>query len=104
MSKRILFLFSLLFLTGCVTTGWRSDLGASFIHYETHPGDLLVDKGSSVRGKSCAYNILGFLSLGDYGIQKAKREGGLTVVSFYDQEIFRFGSLYGSICTEVYGK
>ena len=94
----------LFFLTGCVTTGYRSNLGFAVIQKETSPGDLLVDKGSKKRGESCAYNILGLFSFGDYGLKQAKKEGGLNSISFYDQDIFRAGSLYGSICTKVYGK
>ena len=73
-----------LFLSGCVTTGWNSKIGYSFIGVRTESGGMAFNfKGNIEKtGPACAYNILGLFSFGDSGIAEAKKRGGLEKVFF----------------------
>ena len=87
------------------TTGLNSQIGYSFIGVRTESGGMTFNKGEvEKRGRSCSYNIFGFLSLGNGGIAKAKKEGGLNKVFFFDTVVVNVGTLYGQVCTKVYGK
>ena len=98
-------LMCLCLFSGCATTGWMSKTGYAFIGIRTESGGLTYNKGHHHReGEACARNILGFLSFGNSGIAKAKRNGGLESVFFFDTEIINVGGLFGSVCTKVYGK
>ena len=103
-NKLVMAIFFVL-LSGCATTGYNSKTGYSLIGVRTESGGMAYNKGKiEKRGEACSYNILGFLSLGDSGITEAKKEGGLSKVSFFDTKIVNVFGFYGSICTKVYGK
>ena len=103
--KYLLILGMIFIFTGCATTGGLSKTGFSFIGVRTESGGLAYHKGKiEKRGEACAYNIIGFLSLGNSGIAEAKKDGGLSKVFFYDTKIVNVAGFFGSVCTKVYGK
>lgn len=99
-------LFNLIsFHTGCASTGSYNDVGIGVLfNVQTESGGLGVDRGSFKYGESCCYNILGLAVFGDCSIEASKKDGNLKSVSYYDKEIFRVLTLYGSVCTITYGK
>ena len=103
--KFIIYILLVYFLNGCATTGAYSDTGIGFLfNAQKEAGSLGVDRGSRETGQSCCHNILGWFTIGDCSIKASKKKGGLRSVSFYDKDIFRILSLYGKVCTNVYGK
>ena len=87
-----------LFLCGCVTTGWNSKIGYSFIGVRTESGGMAFNKGNIEKtGPAFTYNILGLFSLGDSGIAEAKKRGGLEKIFFFDTKIVNVWVFYGSI-------
>ena len=102
---RITLIVSFLFLSGCATTGYNSKIGYSMIGIRSESGGMAYNKGQiKKKGQACSYNILGIIGIGDSGIATAKKEGGLETVFFFDTEIINVLTLFGEVCTTVYGK
>lgn len=57
-------------------------------------------------GKACSRSFLGLVSLGDAGVEAAKRAGGITNVQEINREIFGFTlylPIYAKSCTVIRG-
>ena len=95
----------MLFFTGCATTGALSKTGYALVGVQTESEGLTYNKGDvSKKGEACSYNILGIVSYGDSGVNKAKKNGGLSKVKYYDTKYLTVLGFFGSVCTIVYGK
>jgi hypothetical protein len=54
-------------------------------------------------GMSCAASYLGWVALGDAGIEAAKRSGGISEVASVDHQSWSVLGLYARFCTLVHG-
>jgi hypothetical protein len=55
-------------------------------------------------GKACAFSVLGIVTLGDSGVDAAKRDGGIKTVSTVDQDMVSILGVYGQYCSVVKGE
>jgi len=91
------------FLTGgCALTGIYDVHGPAVVRVYKDSGNVGVSSKQQKRGEACSYNILGLAAIGDGGIQAAKTQGGIKLVSHFDKSIFNV-FLFGKACTIVYG-
>ena len=73
------------------------DKGTGGIGYDTEK--------TKYKGESCSHNILAMVAYGDSSIEAAKRNNPqIQKVSYYDKSYMNIFGLYGSICTQVYGR
>ena len=92
-------------LCGCASKGLFSKTGRALVNVQTESGELAYNKGDIKKaGEACSYNIFGLVAYGDSGIQKAKQNGKLERVFYFDTEFTSVLSLAGSVCTKVYGQ
>jgi hypothetical protein len=56
------------------------------------------------RGEACGMSILGIVAIGDYGIDTARKNGGIRSISTVDEQVTGFLGVYQSVCTIVTGK
>jgi hypothetical protein len=54
-------------------------------------------------GMSCAASYLGWVALGDAGIEAAKRTGGISEVASVDHQTWSVLGIYARFCTLVHG-
>lgn len=89
-------------LGGCAVPS--SQLGLSLIKSTVEPEVATNVADSSKTGEACGINLLGFISFGDFSVDRAKRKGGITEVSSVDSSIVSLIGIYAHKCTIVKGK
>jgi|DEB0MinimDraft_10_1074344.scaffolds.fasta_scaffold193916_1 hypothetical protein len=100
--KKILILYiSSLFLFSCASP--NSDLGRSIVYDTVEPVLLSSNKSGNKVGKACGKNILGIVSIGDFSIDTARKNGKITQITSIDKTLK--GHIFiGEVCTIVRGQ
>ncbi|KKS39537.1 MAG: hypothetical protein UV02_C0066G0008 [Candidatus Kuenenbacteria bacterium GW2011_GWA2_42_15] len=80
--------------SGIIFTSWNDTISGAV--------DNTVEEERS--GKSCASNVLGIVATGDSSIDNAKRQAGITQVSYADTTYFNILGIYQEGCTVVRGR
>jgi hypothetical protein len=97
-------LISLLSLSGCVVTGWRSDAGVAYFGQAARTSIGASEVPGPKRGDACSYNILALVSFGDASISKAKENGGISRVATLDHDYSNMLWSMGRYCVVITGE
>lgn len=89
------------FLSGCAMAAAPVN-GTLYSHVVGPVNATSVPKATRT-GKACSATYLGWVALGEGGIENAKREGGISEVASVDSESFSVLGLYARFCTVVTG-
>jgi hypothetical protein len=72
---------------------------------DTKFGDTATTSTAATKeGRACATSILALFATGDASIDAAKRNGGITEVSFVDHTAKNVLGVFGEFCTIVKGR
>jgi TRL-like protein family len=92
----------LFFLSGCAASAMAPVNGWVYSDVVGPLGATPVPKATRM-GMSCAASYLGWVALGDAGIEAAKRSGGISEVASVDHQTWSVLGLYARFCTLVRG-
>ncbi len=99
MKKLLLVVPFVLFTSACAIA--PTNVGTSLIQSTIEP-IAAPDQVSNKKGKSCAVNYFGLVTIGDQSIAKAKKAGNITRVATVDSKLTGFG-VVSQRCTIVTG-
>lgn len=97
---RSLLLVSLLLLAGCATFPVNGLLYSDVVA----PGTATSNQAGVRVGEACAKSFLGLFAWGDAGIETARRNGGITLITSVDQSVAGSPLFYARYCTIVRGR
>lgn len=101
--KNLVLLIALsLIVSSCAMTGAFSKNGGGWLQFHKDSGMVTSNAVGKKRGKACAHNLLG-VTWGDASIEKARRTGRITKISYVDDKYTNILFLYGKHCTYVRG-
>jgi hypothetical protein len=99
--KKIIGVFALLTLVGCVG---RGPLHGGWYQDTTYPIAETSNQAGNRVGEACGSQILGLIATGDASVEAARRNGGITMVSSVDEATTNILGIYGKACTVVRGR
>ncbi len=77
--------------------------GALFTSVDT-PVNATMNQAGTREGESCSANYFGMIALGDGSIEKARQNGGISMISTVDRKTTQILGLYSKTCTIVRGR
>jgi|tagenome__1003787_1003787.scaffolds.fasta_scaffold19541988_2 hypothetical protein len=93
---------TIVFLNGCAAQAMAPVNGWIYSDVVGPLGATPVAKATR-SGASCAVSYVGWVALGDAGIETAKRNGGISEVASVDHQSWSVLGLYARFCTLVRG-
>jgi hypothetical protein len=102
-----LLLLTMSLLSGCGYTIYAmpdTQAGKALLQSTTEPMSATSSTATATKtGEACASNILGLVSTGDFSIEAAKKNAGITQVSSVDTSVSTTLYLFARVCTKVNG-
>jgi len=92
----------LFLVSGCAASAMAPVNGWVYSDVVGPLGATSVPKATRT-GMSCAASYLGWVALGDAGIEAAKRSGGISEVASVDHQTWSVLGIYARFCTLVRG-
>ena len=100
---KIISIAALALLTTACSTSTRQPVTGIFYSDVKATENVTSNAAAPKKGEACAQSILGFAS-GDASMETAKKEGGITQVSYVDNYSNSILGVYAKYCLVVYGK
>ena len=92
-----------LFMTSCAKDGRNPALGVFYSDVKS-PGSVTYNKLGKKVGSGYYESYLGFVAIGDAGIDKIAKEAGITKISHIDHESVNYFVFYAKGTVYVYGE
>lgn len=92
---------TLFFLSGCATA--VAPVNGTLYSHVVGPVNATSVPKATRSGSACSASYLGWIALGEGGIENAKQNGGISEVASVDSESWSILGLYARFCTVVTG-
>jgi hypothetical protein len=103
MMRNLLLIVSALIVSGCATSNRQPVTG--LLYSDVKANENVTDNGvATKRGEACVESYLGAVATGDASLEAAKKNGGITQVSYVDNYTNGFFLVYEKYCLVVHGK